>query len=122
MLQHDNVNMMLLRCMKYNNTLNTTFLHGTITSQTNQTTFITDVTMPAPTTSVSSPTTSVNSQTTTANSPTTMELSDHYGELSDHYGELSDQTDLEPYWSQNMTKTRSNTNQTLRVCFYLFLN
>ena len=29
---------------------------------------------------------------------------------------------MKPYWSQNMIKTRSNTNQTLRVCFYLFLN
>ena len=83
---------MLSWCMKYNNTLNTTFLHGIVTSQTNQTIFVTDVTMPAPTTSVSSLTTlvsspttvnfltttvnslttTVNSPTTTANSPTTM--------------------------------------------------
>ena len=29
---------------------------------------------------------------------------------------------LKPYWSQNMTKTRSKTNLTLRVWFYSFLN
>ena len=63
--------MMLSWCMKYNNTLNTTFLHGTVTSQTNQTIFVTDVTTPAPTTSASSLTTSVNSLTTTMNFPTT---------------------------------------------------
>ena len=72
MLQHDdNVNMMLSWCMKYNNTLNATFLHGTVTSQTNQTIFVTDATTLAPTTSASSPTTSANSPTTMVNSLTT---------------------------------------------------
>ena len=77
MLQHDdNVNMMLSWCMKYDNTLNATFLHGTVTSQTNQTIFVTDVTTTAnsPTTTVKSPTTTVNSPTTTVNSPTTTNL------------------------------------------------
>ena len=37
MLQNDdNVNMMLSWCMKYNNTLSTTFLHGIVASQQNQ--------------------------------------------------------------------------------------
>ena len=77
------------------NKLDTIFLRSTVTNQTNQTIFVTDVTTPAPITLVNSSTTTVNYlttmvnyPTTTVNYPTTGELSDHYGELSDHYGEL----------------------------------
>ena len=53
------------------NKLDTIFLRSTVTNQTNQTIFVTDVTMPAPITLVNSPTTTVNYLTTTVNSPTT---------------------------------------------------
>ena len=60
------------------NKLDTIFLRSTVTNQTNQTIFVTDVTTLAPITLVNYPTTMVNY-------PTTMfELSDHYAELSDH--------------------------------------
>ena len=70
MLQHDdNVNMMLSWCMKYNNTLNTTFLRDTVVDQ-NQLT------------------------------------------ITSRVYDLSDLTQLmfKPYWSHNMTQTRSNPN------------
>ena len=54
------------------NNLNTTFLRGTVTNQTNQTISETDVTTLAPITLVNSPTTMVSYPTTTVNSPTTM--------------------------------------------------
>ena len=61
------------------NKLDTIFLRSTVTNQTNQTIFVTDVTTPAPitlvnstTTMVNYPTTMVNYPTTTVNYPTTM--------------------------------------------------
>ena len=53
------------------NKLDTIFLRSTVTNQTNQTIFVTDVTTPAPITLVNSPTTTVNYPTTTVNYPTT---------------------------------------------------
>jgi len=53
------------------NKLDTIFLRSTVTNQTNQTIFVTDVTTPAPITLVNSPTTMVNYPTTTVNYPTT---------------------------------------------------
>ena len=54
------------------NKLDTIFLRSTVTNQTNQTIFVTDVTTLAPITLVNSPTTTVNYPTTTVNYPTTM--------------------------------------------------
>ena len=53
------------------NKLDKIFLRSTVTNQTNQTIFVTDVTTPAPITLVNSPTTMVNYPTTTMNYPTT---------------------------------------------------
>ena len=53
------------------NKLDTIFLRSTVTNQTNQTIFVTDVTTPAPITLVNSPTTMVNYPTTMVNYPTT---------------------------------------------------
>ena len=53
------------------NKLDTIFLRSTVTNQTNQTIFVTDVTTPAPITLVNYPTTTVNYSTTTVNYPTT---------------------------------------------------
>ena len=53
------------------NKLDTIFLRSTVTNQTNQTIFVTDVTTLAPITLVNSPTTTVNYPTTTVNYPTT---------------------------------------------------
>ena len=53
------------------NKLDTIFLRSTVTNQTNQTIFVTDVTTPAPITLMNSPTTMVNYLTTTVNYPTT---------------------------------------------------
>ena len=54
------------------NKLDTIFLRSTVTNQTNQTIFVTDVTTLAPITLVNSPTTMVNHPTTMVSYPTTM--------------------------------------------------
>ena len=54
------------------NKLDTIFLRSTVTNQTNQTIFVTDVTTLAPITLVNYPTTMLSYPTTTVNHPTTM--------------------------------------------------
>ena len=54
------------------NKLDTIFLRSTVSNQTNQTTFVTDVTTLAPITLVNSPTTILSYPTTMVNHPTTM--------------------------------------------------
>ena len=58
-------------CKKINK-LDTIFLRNTVTNQTNQTIFVTDVTTLAPITLVNYPTTMLSYPTTMVNHPTTM--------------------------------------------------